>query len=227
MKKVRAAVTTRVVQEPNYHEIRDSISHDLINFLYKQNINPVLIPNSPTLDFDIVDETDILIISGGNDILDNYSNKEIEEDSFLKAVQVRNNNELELIRRYISASKPIFGICHGLQIINHYYGGNLKLLDSSNKHVNNEHKIKLTDNYLKELFSADEVLVNSYHNYVIDTLGQDLEILGLSDDGVIEAIGNEADKIFAIMWHPERSFSDKVAFNFNSRIINYYMDFIK
>jgi len=227
MRQIRAAVTTRVVQEPNYHEIRDSISHDLIDFLYKQDIDPVLVSNSLPLNFDVIEKTDILIISGGNDILDNHSDKEIEDDSFLKAVQVRNNNELELIRKYVSSSKPIFGICHGLQLINHYYGGTLRLLDSNNKHVNNEHTIKLIDTNFRELFKVDEFRVNSYHNYAINVLGKNLEIIALSDDGVIEAIGNQADKIFAIMWHPERSFTDKVAFNFNSKIINSYMDFIK
>ena len=43
MKKLKAAVTTRLVKEVNYIEIRDAISHDLINFLKDQNIEQVLV----------------------------------------------------------------------------------------------------------------------------------------------------------------------------------------
>ena len=43
---MNVAVSMRITNEVNYHEIRDSISHDLVNNLVNQNLVPILIPNS-------------------------------------------------------------------------------------------------------------------------------------------------------------------------------------
>ena len=39
-------VSLRITNAENYDEIRDSISHDLVLFLQKLNLTPLLIPNA-------------------------------------------------------------------------------------------------------------------------------------------------------------------------------------
>ena len=46
--------------------------------------------------------------------------------------------------------------------------------------------------------------VNSFHNYGVYNIGNDLLVRAKSEDNSIEAIEHTKNKIFAQMWHPER-----------------------
>ena len=217
-------MTTRVVSERDYHEIRDSISHDLLNFLNYQNITPILIPNNLDLALELVNYADILILSGGNDLITESDSGGKSRDEFLNAVHTRNDIELRLIEESRTASRPIFGICHGLQIINHYFGGSLQKIKSKHMHVANEHTTSLVADESVGWFKARELLVNSYHNYGVDKLGNNLEIIAMSEDNEIEAVSHKSERIMALMWHPERNFSDEKSYEFNKNIIRKFVD---
>tara|TARA_B100001250_G_scaffold413249_1_gene446777 strand:- start:350 stop:1018 length:669 start_codon:yes stop_codon:yes gene_type:complete len=219
LNKIKAAVTMRITSETEYEEIRDSISKDLITFLEKQQIIPILIPNNSKLAWELIDDTDILIISGGNDIIEK---QDTSDSNFDKEVHTRTVLEMELIKHFISKSKPIFGICHGLQLINNYFNGSLVLLNSRN-HISSEHNVKLKSK--RNLwFGAQNLQVNSYHNYAISKLGEGLDSFAESSDGIIEGLCHRSEKIMAVMWHPERSFSDDNSQEFNKNII---IDFLQ
>ena len=53
--------------------------------------------------------------------------------------------------------------------------------------------------YLENLKS-----LNSFHDFTIDKISDDLLISGTDKKGVIKAIEHKKAKIFAQMWHPER-----------------------
>ena len=226
MNWVKAAVTTRIDSAQSYHEIRDSLSHDLVSFLVNQNILPYLIPNNLNIMDDICKDFDILILSGGNDVkLETIG--EHNTDDINSAIINRNKMELHLIESFLESSKPIIGICHGLQIINNYFGGTLRKVKSRANHVSNEHEIRLESSEAQNLFGLKKMDVNSFHNYAIDNVGNNLNIDGVSLDGEVEMLSNIEKKVYGFMWHPERFFSDnhfmKTNQNLIKKIFNKYL----
>lgn len=109
----------------------------------------------------------------------------------------------KVIDLFVKSNKPILGICGGLQTLNVYFGGDLnqnilnhKLIDGS------MHKIKIAPNsFLSEVYNQEEIEVNSYHRQAIRKLAPNFDIIAVSEDGIIEAIGDK--NIIGVQWHPE------------------------
>ena len=116
----------------------------------------------------------------------------------------------KLIDAFVKAGKPVFGICGGLQAINVYFGGSLKKLDDDEAHRRGDiktHEINIAScSFVHDVFGTERALVNCYHSWEIDKLGEGLEVVAHTDDGVIEAIENKAMHVYATQWHPEQSY---------------------
>lgn len=123
-----------------------------------------------------------IILSGGGDV---YKNDE------------RSRLEKSLIDFSIKKNIPLLGVCRGAQAINKYFKGKQKKIKN---HVRKNHLISFTKNIFKPC------LINSYHNYGFDKklISKKLNILALSNDGVVKYFKHKKYKIFGIMWHPER-----------------------
>ena len=119
-----------------------------------------------------------LILSGGNDI------SEFEK---------RDATEKFLYNWAKKNKKPVLGICRGMQMIGVL--NNVELKKVSN-HVNVKHLIQsdLNQNEIR----------NSFHSYSLVKCPNEFKILYTSEDGEIESIMHKTDKIYGIMWHPER-----------------------
>ena len=113
---------------------------------------------------------------------------------------------------------PILGICLGMQILGAVDCNGEKVIElifnTDIQHKTKEqfaHKVKIDKNsILFDIIKNEEFLVNSRHRCnVIKT--NKFEIVGRSEDGVIEAIERK-DKKFAIgvQWHPEIIFNDSI-----------------
>ena len=115
-----------------------------------------------------------IIISGGNDINKNSLRYKVEK----RLTDISKKKKI-----------PLLGICHGLQFINYVEGGSLKKI---NNHVRVYHKIKCNFDY--------PLKVNSFHEYGVNKLGRNFEIIAYSEDNQIEAIKhkkyNSANKSF-------------------------------
>ena len=89
-------------------------------------------------------------------------------------------------------------------MINNYFGGNVEEKQDK-KHVNNDHRISLTKDFL---FSEEKtIIVNSFHNNIIKTelLGKNLvPFAEYEDDNTIEGFTHSIYPIKGVMWHPER-----------------------
>lgn len=127
---------------------------------------------------------DAYISFGGNNI-PKFSNK--KED--LKRFKL----EKVAIDKFILNKKVIVGVCYGAQVISYLFDSKIKKIRD---HVNVNHKIK---------FYKKTVIVNSYHDYGICSLGHNLDPISVSEDGIYEAFKHKKKKIFGIMWHPERN----------------------
>ena len=117
--------------------------------------------------------------------------------------------EAKLIDLFVKQGKPIFGICHGQQALNIFFGGTIAKINYP-PHQDEEKYHPITvekDSFVYDVFGKEEANVNSYHYWAIDKLAPNFRVVAKSRaDGVIEAIEDRERKIFAIQWHPEQSF---------------------
>ena len=130
---------------------------------------------------------------GGNDLYEKlYSSK------------IRLNIEKKLIKHSLQNSIPLIGICRGMQVLNIYFGGDIKKIP---RHMKASHRIILK----KRFFKKKEFKVNSFHNYGITNscLAKNFEILAEDTDNNIEMFKHKRSKVYGFMWHPEREKNTK------------------
>ena len=192
MNHKKIGISLRVVQNKNYEEKRDAISHDWSQFCEELNFIPILIPNTlSNIDLFLEKlELDGIILSGGGDIGLNIE---------------RDETEKKLLEYGIKNNLPILGVCRGMQIINKFFNGKL-IKSQNNEHVNLDHSV----NIIEESFSniiGKEISVNSYHNNIIfqNNLGKNLKPFAITKkDNSIEGFFHNQYSILGVMWHPER-----------------------
>ena len=191
MKKI--GLTQRIVKEKKHGEIRDCLDLRWYELLYSIDLVPIPVPSKYiNSSYDIL-KLDGIILTGGNDLKSQVDNP---------LSSLRDKHEKSLIKYSIDNSIPIFGVCRGMQIIAEYFGSTLKKVEG---HIGTRHKIASTNQHKHKDYIDRIKNVNSYHAYSIDTIGNDLNVVGICpDDNVIEAIMHKEHKIFGQMWHPER-----------------------
>lgn len=193
---MKILVSMRVCENSSYKEIRDAISHDWFSLFNELNVLPILIPNNTSDIKSYFDITDIrgVLLTGGNDILDEKSTPSLQ----------RNEVERQLLDIAIKYNTPVLGVCRGLQMINHYFGGTLSKINSE-LHVNKSHKVILKNLHF-DFPIAKEIKVNSYHDFGINESGLSdaLVPFAISEDGLIEAARHRSFNIQGVQWHPER-----------------------
>lgn len=140
-----------------------------------------------------------LLLCGGADI-----GKNIERDQ----------RELSWIKMALEAKQPIIGICRGMQILNHYFGGTVSdLADMVVEYHQSDEFSDDADHSQREsqyhyVKSLDDTLfeVNSRHHQWCSTIADNFKVTHMSFEGnyIPEAIEDEDLKIIAVQWHPER-----------------------
>tara|TARA_Y100001980_G_C14552784_1_gene337340 strand:+ start:1461 stop:2126 length:666 start_codon:yes stop_codon:yes gene_type:complete len=202
---IKAGISMRVVSEQRYEEQRDSISHDWLNFLIKNNIDFSLIPNYGEMVSKYLkkEKFDVLILSNGNDIIHDNLNK--DNDSSL----IRDVTEKLIIEYALENRIKILGVCRGAQMLNIFFGGNL-IYKKTDSHVSKVFKKKIVDNFFSEYLNSTTLNTNCYHRYFIvkDKIPKELIPFAISEDGYVEGFYNIRKKILGIQWHPERDFKD-------------------
>lgn len=123
-----------------------------------------------------------------------------------------------LIKYAIDNNLKLLGICQGMQSMA-LYGSEDSLVEignlSHNKYKNYSHNVKLCNSKLKDILNKEVVEVNSYHKQKVLNSNY-FKIVGMSDDGIIEAIESN-NNIFQIglQWHPEKM----IDYDNNSKLI--------
>ncbi|MDB9702499.1 gamma-glutamyl-gamma-aminobutyrate hydrolase family protein [Rhodospirillales bacterium] len=190
---IKVAVTMRITEVADYHEPRDSISHDWLNILPAWGMTPLPVPNIGNEAVSYLDflKPDLLILSGGDDI---------------GTTPARDETEYALLRKALSTGLPVFGVCRGLQLINTFFGGTIAEVSG---HVAKSHTVNITTEWRS--FFASETIVNSFHNRCIpaDSLAADLHATAYDTTGNIEGFRHTEKPLAAVMWHPERNEAPK------------------
>ena len=194
MKKV--GFTMRVELERRYVERRDCIDQRWLALAHQLGWLPVAVPNLPADQVaPFVDALGVegLVLTGGNTLAHLV-------DADADAAPERDACELALLDWAVANQVPCLGVCRGLQLINHYFGG---ASVPGEGHVATEHRV-LPTAAGTAMFSEREV--NSYHDWLVreGDLGRFLIALLLAQDGSVEAAMHETLPILGVMWHPER-----------------------
>lgn len=191
-KKLKIAITLRLSQAQNYSEKRDALSREWPIFLENIGMFPILVPNSINNVEEFLSEMnpDAIILTGGEDI-----GKNPERDLI----------EFSLIKYGIKNQLPIFGVCRGMQILNHHFGGSVTFTKNKN-HVGKNHLVNTN-----QRLGSNKISVNSFHNNVIlkSDMSEDFEILAECDsDQTVESFIHKKSLLVGVMWHPERDQND-------------------
>jgi len=182
--RLRVAVSQRRDAVAGRDEVRDALDVRLNALLWELGFLPV--PMASAIDdLGVYLEAlmpDAVVLSGGNDI---------------GQAPKRDRLERALLFHAAACRLPVVGVCRGMQMINHHQGGDLRPVVG---HVAVRHRIS------GPLMGTDGREVNSYHDQgLFDAdLGDDLEAVAWSDDGVVEALRHRESPWLGIMWHPER-----------------------
>ncbi|WP_122082594.1 type 1 glutamine amidotransferase [Vibrio coralliirubri] len=190
----RIGLTQRVDIIASYGERRDALDQRWYDLLLELGMLPIPLPNlSPQNATYFIDKLEIdgIILTGGNSI---SVSEKVGHDN----APERDIFEITIIDYAINNNLPVLGICRGMQVINHYFGGTLKEIDG---HIAKRHVI----NTMTDDFELPKI-VNSFHSLGIahENLGLGLKPIAVDEKGNIEAFLYPDKNILGVMWHPER-----------------------
>lgn len=177
-------ITQRVEIKADIGERRDCLDQAWAKFLLTCGYCPVPLMNVPDVISPLLESISPcgIIISGGNEL-----------QSMGGDTPERDATETALLDYALENGVPVIGVCHGLQMIQDYFGGKLVPVEH---HVAVRHDIEI-NGVRRE--------VNSYHNNGIKELSDALIPLARCTDGTVEAVCHaEGKPLYAMMWHPER-----------------------
>lgn len=166
---------------------------------------------------DLVDQLDGLVLQGGTDICPSRYGAPPWDGAKNDFDPIRDEYELELLHGFISAGKPVLGICRGAQLLNVYFGGTLVQdipsqwpgaithldLDRYDSLLHEVHFVP--GSRLSDIYGHAPRRVNSIHHQCVGELGRGLVVEARSPiDRVPEAIRHtEHPFVMGVQWHPE------------------------
>ena len=132
------------------------------------------------------------------------------------------NYDLEIVKYLFENDIPTLGICLGMQLMGSIFGGNLENITKHKyKDKKYAHKVYIDkSSKLYDIFKNEVINVNSRHISALNTT--ELDIVGLSEDNVIEAIEDKNKKFFiGVQWHPESMYSYDIL---ECNLFDYFLD---
>lgn len=194
---LKLGLTQHVEIISSYNERRDCLDQNWYKLAEECGFLPIPLPNLGQNEKAIYHylnslSLDAIILSGGNSLafLDPFAaDCAAERDAF----------EFATISYCIKVGIPLLGICRGMQIINHFWGGQLTPVSN---HAGTRHALNI-DHAFKKILTTS---VNSFHNWGIqeDQLAKTLIPIARDEQNHIEAFHHQQYRIAGIMWHPER-----------------------
>ncbi len=160
---------------------------------------------------------DGVVFSGGGDFAPQQYGGETHP-TLMQVDPDRDRVEIQLCQQAVQTGLPFLGICRGIQTINVALGGTLYTHlpeqypgDIHHPYIEGTprnflaHAVQIDPtSTLRQILSADTVMVNSMHHQAIKDLAPGLVETAHAPDGLIEAIVLPAHPYgLGVQWHPE------------------------
>jgi putative glutamine amidotransferase len=154
----------------------------------------------------MVEDYDALVIPGGNSVNPSFYGKKKENSHSHFGKKENDRIQIEAVKKFSKAKKPVLGICRGCQLVNVAFGGTLtQCLGSSHSHLGGKYrKVKIQKNsWLYNRFGASLKTLHSHHQNV-KKLGKGLYATQWDKkDGNVEAYQHESLPVYGLQWHPD------------------------
>ena len=169
----------------------------------------------------LYDLADGILLSGGGDLDPTLYGQTAQAD--LSDVQPdRDQLEIEISRWAAADGKPLLAICRGIQVLAVAHGGTICQDIPSQLPQATRHQYRYLDDELPQLdallhevdfkpgcrlvdiFQTNRLAVNSLHHQAVLSVGPTLQVVGHSNDGIIEALEHPDHPFYCgVQWHPE------------------------
>lgn len=163
---------------------------------------------------------DGLLLTGGHDVGPYVYHSEASKECGIPCKK-RDDMEGILLNLALKEDKPVFGICRGIQFMNAFLGGDLYQDLPTEYHSGVEHHMVppydvavhkidvLEGTLLAGILGSGLHGVNSYHHQAVKTPADCVDVMAVSEDGLVEAISVK-NQTFAVgvQWHPEFSYQE-------------------
>lgn len=179
---------------------------DYVSALQAVGLEPVV-----TVDREEACGCDGLLLPGGGDIHPNRYGQENRHCSHIDLLL--DELRFSTLATFLSAGKPVLGICQGMQLINVYLGGDLiQDLPTRDTHVSRNgedslHPLHAEPGSFLHRIWGEESIVNSSHHQALGTVAPGLTVTAHAPDGVPEAVEHETLPLLGVQFHPERMLS--------------------
>jgi putative glutamine amidotransferase len=167
---------------------------------------------------------DGLLVTGGVDV-DPSAYDAPSSPLIVETDPERDALEVALLQAARERAMPTLAICRGLQIANVAFGGTLiadipqalgadgpvrhraRCADGrSERGLIPEHIVRIAPrSRLASIVGTTDLVTGARHHQAVDRCGRELEVVGRTDDGVVEALEARFPSPFwlAVQWHPE------------------------
>ena len=184
------------------HAMRYQYIDNLVHACDGENVAFVMLTNTSEQVDKVAKSVDAVVLTGGD------NDPTGKRDKFEKA----------MVERMLAQKKQIFGICRGMQMINHFLGGEVIEMQTDQKKLHKtatycrdcsqtQHSVILDENSkLAKILGKTEIRVNTNHNFAVGKLADGFVITGWSpEDNIPEVMEmKKYPKFFlAVQWHPE------------------------
>lgn len=186
---------------------------------------PVTLPQLIDAIEPALDALDGIVLAPGRDVEPGRYGQ--EPHPLLAATEPRRDAfELELVARTLQRGLPILGMCRGVQVLNVALGGTLLQdvslaapghpSDPGWQQWKRAERASLADDpppphprhpieiepgsILASALGTTATEVNSFHHQALDRLGDGLEVVASSPDGVVEAVELPGRPVLAVQW---------------------------
>jgi putative glutamine amidotransferase len=189
-------------------KLLDYLEHSVAEWIHSRDALVFLLPVSDRA-AQYAEFLDGLLLQGGADISPlSYGEQPLRPE--WAGDSMRDRFEIDLVRAFAQAGKPVLGICRGAQLINVALGGSLHQdvpLHRSDEYDKHTHEVRLEpQSGLARLYGeTGPRRVVSIHHQAIKRLGAGLTVEAHAEpDGLVEAIrGAGPGYICGVQWHPE------------------------